>query len=319
MNRLPEDAQKFHILINAGSGGAMKIGAQKFDALVKNTGLGIESFSLTPSDRFNDRLEELAASPVPVLIGGGDGTIAHAAGVHMKLNKPFGILPMGTMNLLARDLGVPTVLESGNIFDLYQKTRLQAIDAGTVNDRPFLCCAAIGTIPEAAVFRENIRHVPDVLMVPRLTAYIMDRMDVANMRDLQILADGREMNVQTSALVISNNRFAHSRDAAHRLAKNSLQDGTLGIYCASPQTLFERIRLLLNLQQGKLETEPSVQESQAMSVHVKTGNDEELVSVDGEPVKLKTPLSFRILDGALKIITPVMEDAALDQAGTASA
>jgi diacylglycerol kinase family enzyme len=221
---------------------------------------------------------------------------------------------MGTMNLLARDLGVPTVLEHENILDLYKCTGIRAIDVGMANDRPFLCCAAIGTIPEASVFREAIRNLPDVLMVPRLTAYVMDRMDVANMRALQIQADGREMAVQTAALVISNNRFAHSRDAAHRLAKNSLQDGMLGIYSAAPQTLFERLRLLLNLQQGKLETEPSLQEAQATTVYVRTENDEELVSIDGEPVTMKMPISFRILSGALKLITPAMEAASIDPA-----
>jgi diacylglycerol kinase family enzyme len=258
-------------------------------------------------------------SHAPPLVGGGDVTIAAAASLHMELDKPFGILPMGTMNLLARDLGVPSVLEHENIFDLYKYSCIRAIDVGMANDRPFLCCAAIGTIPEASLFREKIRHVPDVLMVPRLTAYVMERMDVAHMRSLQIQAGGKEMSVQTSALVISNNRFAHSADAAHRLAKNSLQDGTLGIYCASPQSLFERIRLLLNLQQGKLETEPSVQETQATSVYVQTENEEELVSIDGEPVTLKTPLSFRILSGALKIITPATEVPSIETADPAIA
>jgi diacylglycerol kinase family enzyme len=299
--------QPHNVIINAGSGGALKLGRARLDALAAQTGLAIDQFDIVPSEDFTARLQVLAKADKPLLVGGGDGTFAHAAAVHMKLDKPFGILPMGTMNLLGKDLGVPSILEEPNLFDLYCRTRIQLIDVGMANDHQFLCCAAIGTIPEASVFRENFRHVPNVIMVPRLTAFVMNQMDIEHIRSLQILADDREMSLQTAALVVSNNCFAPSAEASHPLAKNSLQEGMLGLYSASPQSFFERIRLLLNLQQGKLEIEPSVQEMQATNIHVKTGNEKELVSVDGEPILMDTPINFRILNGALKMIVPVRE------------
>ncbi len=297
----------FHILINAGSGSAARLGAQAFQDMADKTVLKVESFSLLPHDMFAEKLEKLARSDVPVLVGGGDGSIAQAAALHLKLEKPFGIIPMGTMNLLAKDLGIPLVTQEANIFDLYRQTRIQPIDVGMANDQPFLCAAAVGTIPKAALYRENLRQLPDLVMMPRLTAFLLDQLHTARMRRLQLVADGKEMSIETSALVISNNSFALSGDAPHKLARTSLQDGALGIYSAAPQTLAERIRLLLRLHQGKLEVEPSVQSFQATSVFVKTGKSRELVSIDGEPMLMETPLSFRVLNGALKIIVPASD------------
>lgn len=310
MEKVPSQNNGYHIVINAGSGTAMKRGEQSFRTLVDTTGLEVKGYDFVPSDQISDKLKALIETDTPLLVGGGDGTIAHAAALHMERDKPFGIIPMGTMNLLAKDLGIPLIKDEENIFNLYNKTTIMPIDVATANDKPFLCCAAIGTIPQAALYRENIRDLPDILMMPRLTAYVLNQMDRSKMRSLRVLADDKEMGLETAALVISNNRFAHSREAEFTLAKQSLQDGMLGIYSAAPQTFFERIRLLFKTQQGKLETEPSIIESQARTVMVMTDKGMELVSIDGEPIMMKTPISFKILPGALKVIIPFQEAAA---------
>ncbi len=309
MEKVPLKSRGYHIVINAGSGTAMKRGEQSFRTLVDNTGLDVKGYDFVPSDQISDKLKALIETDTPLLVGGGDGTIAHAAALHMERDKPFGIIPMGTMNLLAKDLGIPLIKDEENIFNLYNKTTIMPIDVATANDKPFLCCAAIGTIPQAALYRENIRDLPDVLMMPRLTAYVLNQMDRSKMRSLRVLADDKEMGLETAALVISNNRFAHFKEAEFTLAKQSLQDGMLGIYSAAPQTFFERIRLLLKTGQGKMETEPSISESQARTVMVMTDKGMELVSIDGEPVMMKTPISFKILPGALKVIIPLQEAA----------
>jgi diacylglycerol kinase family enzyme len=310
LEKVPSKDSNFHVLINAGSGTAMKRGEQFFQTLIEGTDLNVKEYDFIPSDKIADRMKALIKSDTPILVGGGDGTIAHTAALHMEHDKPFGIIPMGTMNLLARDLGIPLIKDEENIFNLYNRTTVMPIDVATANDKPFLCCAAIGTIPQAALFRENIRDLPDVLMMPRLTAYVLNQMDRSKMRSLRVLADNKEMGLETAILAISNNRFAHSREADFTLAKKSLQDGMLGIYSAAPQTFFERIRLLLKMQQGKMETEPTIQESQAHNVLVRTDKSSELVSIDGEPVMMKTPISFKILPGALKVIIPMQQEAA---------
>lgn len=266
--------------------------------------IDIVDYDFHEGDGFGDKMEAAFRGDIPVLIGGGDGTIAHAAGIALRENKPFGILPMGTMNMLAQDLGIPSVLEAENIFDLYADTHVEAIDVGMVNGKPFLCCAALGTIPEASQYREQFRHLPDILMIPRLTAFIMDQMSVAHMRDLRVATDGHETIMRTASLVVSNNRFASSSDADHKLAKQSLHGGTLGLYSAAPKTMFERIRLLMHLQQGALEADAALTEHDADRIVVTTDKAKELVSIDGEPVEMNSPLTFEMKHDALQIIVP---------------
>src|SRR5690606_39913243 len=46
-----------------------------------------------------------------ILAGGGDGTISTAAGIAYETGMPLAVLPAGTMNLFARALKVPLVLD----------------------------------------------------------------------------------------------------------------------------------------------------------------------------------------------------------------
>lgn len=306
-------SQPYHILINSHSGGASKLGRAKLEAWLKQTNLLISGYDLVPGKRLVKKLPFLIERDTPLLIGGGDGTIAYAAHLHLQADKPFGILPMGTMNLLGHDLKIPIPLEhpNDNIFDLYRNTEIRSIDVVLVNDIPFLCAAAIGVIPKAALVRERLRSVPDAFMIPRLATYLVSQLHHTHMRHMQILADGKEFSFRTSSFVVTNNRFAHAKEAAHKLAKSSLQDGMMGVYYATPQTLFERLRLLLHLHRGDIEKEQSLHELQTRILSVQTRRRHELVSIDGEPRRLQTPLNFRVLPGALKIIAPVRERSGL--------
>ena len=49
----------------------------------------------------------VGAMPDAVIVGGGDGTVAAAATIFAGQDKPLGILPLGTFNLAARDVGMP--------------------------------------------------------------------------------------------------------------------------------------------------------------------------------------------------------------------
>ncbi len=46
-----------------------------------------------------------------IIVGGGDGSVGHAANRLAGAEKALGVLPLGTVNLLARDIGVPANLD----------------------------------------------------------------------------------------------------------------------------------------------------------------------------------------------------------------
>ena len=299
----------YRVLINAHSGGALKKGEAGFDAMRQATALNIVSYDFHHGAGFMDRLRILMRGAGAVLVGGGDGTIAQAAAIALQENKPFGILPMGTMNMLARDLGIPSVLETANIFDLYANSRVETIDVGFANDRAFLCCAALGAIPDASRYREKLRYLPDMLMIPRMAVFVMQRLHAVHRRHLRVTIDGATTRLRTSSLVVSNNLYAASAQASHKLAKETLHGNTLGVYSAAPQSWLDRLRLLIHVQQGALEADQALTQAQAGEVTVTTRRRREWISLDGEAIKLPTPLRFTIRHDALKLIMPGRADA----------
>lgn len=295
------NSPNYHILINASSGTARKLGFDKIQSSLQDHLFRVKSLDFLESDALDKRMKELLESENPILIGGGDGTIARAAALHLHKDKPFGVLPFGTMNLLAKDLNIP--LELSESLKSHQNTRILSVDVGVVNDHSFLCCAALGTMPEAAVMREELRDGSQILMLPRLTNYILEQMERTQKRTIEIAIDGRAKKVHTSMIVVSNNLF-DTEEPSQPFKKETLQEGILAVYMVSPKTFGDKLRLLFRLRKSGWQSDPSISQYKAQQVILNTKRSEELISLDGEPITLKTPLKFGILKRALKIIVP---------------
>jgi diacylglycerol kinase family enzyme len=75
-------------------------------------------------------------------IGGGDGTINQLVGHTLGRGLNYGVVPLGTVNALARSVGIP--LDPLSAVRFLLRARPVAVDAGTMNDRLFLCFASVG-------------------------------------------------------------------------------------------------------------------------------------------------------------------------------
>lgn len=301
---MPHD--RFHVVINARSGTALAMGEDSIRKMIDESGLGLESVHILSPDELHERTEELLETPYPVLIGGGDGTIARSAALHLAKGKPFGILPFGTMNMLAQDLGIP--VDFAQSLKAHVKTKVISIDIGMVNNQSFLCCAALGTMPEAAEFREANRGIPNIVLLPRLTAFVFNQLDQRRERPMTIELDGRLMKTRTSMLVISNNRYDPSTPE-EPFKKETLDEGILGVYTVTPNTFWDKVRLGFVMTKGGWKSDPAISEYRARRVTVKkTGRRKELVSLDGEPMEMTVPLEFKVVHKGLKIIVPVPEN-----------
>src|SRR5271166_1000269 len=92
------------------------------------------------------------ANSQAVVAGGGDGTVNAVAGALVATDTALGVLPMGTLNHFAKDLGIPLDLEAAarNVFI----GDIAKVDVGEVNGRVFVNNSGIGLYPRIVRERE---------------------------------------------------------------------------------------------------------------------------------------------------------------------
>jgi diacylglycerol kinase family enzyme len=298
------DKAPYRVLINQSAGTAQQLGEERIKNIFNDNQLPTERIVFSSSNGFKDRIKEAIQDDVTVLVGGGDGTINTAARLFLNSSKGFGILPMGTMNLMALDLGLPTDL--GEAAKAYKGEVLQTeIDAGFVNDTLFLCNAAVGTIPQASIFREEHRNEADIILMPRLTAFILDQLDLKNQKEFTLAFNQKQREKNLSSVVVSNNTFSNQDNIINNgFARKGLQEAELGIYTISPKNFWDRIRLLFLYQTGFWKKDSVIREYKTRKAVIRTGKKEESVAVDGEPITLETPLEFRIEPQSVPLLIP---------------
>ena len=247
---------------------------------------------------------ELAACAVregcPVVVaGGGDGTVRAVASAVAYTETALGILPLGTLNHLARDLGIPIDLE-GAAKVVVNGTPV-AVDAAQVNGRLFVNNSVIGLYPWYRAIRDReeelgrpkpLAILKGILTVFRANPYLRVR----------LIVKGQQVERKTPYILVANNR--HGMDGYNLGRRQSLREGRIWVYMMKPQTRWGLLRLVLSLLFGQFRGERDFEAVAAEEATVMTRGKTLNVSLDGEIVTLKTPLEFRILAGALKVIVP---------------
>ncbi|MCD8539420.1 MAG: hypothetical protein LRY55_06370 [Leadbetterella sp.] len=84
----------------------------------------------------------LSEGVLDFVVGGGDGTVNEVGSLLVKSGARLGIIPLGSGNGLARDLGLP--MNADKALEVIRKGKVRDIDAGLLNERPFFCTAGIG-------------------------------------------------------------------------------------------------------------------------------------------------------------------------------
>ena len=89
------------------------------------------------------------------MVGGGDGSIRAVAGVLADSDVPLGVVPLGTLNHFAKDLGIPLKVEDAAATIAAGRTRL--VDLAEVNGETFINNSSIGIYPYMVIDRERRR------------------------------------------------------------------------------------------------------------------------------------------------------------------
>jgi YegS/Rv2252/BmrU family lipid kinase len=290
------------VLINRHGGAAsqdLAIG-ETVDKALRDAGLDAEVELIDGGDcsvrcaALAERGDEL------VVVGGGDGTISAAASALVGTDAKLGVLPLGTLNHFAKDLGIPVGL--GEAAKVIAAGKARHVDVAEMSGRIFINNSAIGLYPLMVIDRD--------LQQKRLGRSKKLAMVIASMRTLArfghqrltLTVNDEKERVDTPLLFVGNNDYRIDLGAPGQ--RESLESGELcvmvmrkktrrGLIAASVRALFNRTR------DDDMEKIEGVE-------RLRVGSDRSVipVSLDGEVVGAAPPLDYRIRKGALRVIAP---------------
>lgn len=239
------DGAGIALVVNVGAGPDRGGSGSPADQL--RAGLpGADVVVLEDPARLPDELERVAGSGVRALgIAGGDGSINTAAGVALQHHLPLVVVPAGTLNHLARDLGVETIDDA---VEAVRAGTAVEIDVARIAGRPFLNTASLGSYVEIVDAREALEG--------RIGKWPALAVAVARVlrhgRPVEIEIDGERNRLWTA--FIGNCRYLPPGMAP--TWRDRLDDGQLDVRVADASRPFSRTRLVVAAVTGRMHRSP---------------------------------------------------------------
>jgi diacylglycerol kinase family enzyme len=286
------------------AGGTLKGIAEEEERIVEAfRAAGVDAdVRMTESADIYDALAEAAAAPGldAVVAGGGDGTLSCAAGHLAGTGRPLGVLPLGTLNHLARDAGIPTGVEEAA--KVVAAGHVQEMDVAEVNGRVFVNNSAVGLYPDMVLLRELEQEKRG-----RSKRMAMLRASITSLRHfrrhrLWISAPGLEAPIRTPLLFVGNNRYQVNLFGLGR--RERLDEGELCLYAIRAKSRLHLFWAGIRGIFGKLDQQRDFITAYVTEAEISTDRPTLALSVDGETERMETPLRYRIRPKALRLIVP---------------
>lgn len=239
-----------------------------------------------------------------VVVGGGDGTVGAAAAQLAGTDVPLGILPLGTLNHFARDLGLPGNLEDA--VKIIAARQCRRIDLGEVNGKVFVNNSSVGLYPVLVSYRNAYQRRFGLGKLAATAPALFKTLLSSPWRSLRIAADGKVEARRTPLLFIGNNLY--STEAFSFGARKALDGAELCVYVIKNQNRFGLISLPLQAALGRLDHANAFELLRVASIEIASRAKVLRVAVDGEVVKMRTPLRYRTRPGALKVFGPLLAE-----------
>lgn len=294
------------VLINEQAGSVVERGPATLAAEIRQAfeaaGHAVEVDCCAPK-RMTAAIEKAAARPdVDVVVaGGGDGTLSAAAATLAGGRVALGCLPLGTMNLYCRALGMPTDVDAA--VQSLADGRVGNADLGEVNGRLFLHHVSIGLQPSVVESR-NKEQYSGKLSKMWATAKTMLR-TLRNPSSLDVFLDLREgaRRVRVPAIFVTSNPIITDRpgirqtQSAHRL----------GVYVCTSVRWDDLVQLGTTLMLSDLVEAHSLDLYELPETTIRRARHAGRgfrASVDGELVRFESPLRIVCRKDALRLLLP---------------
>jgi diacylglycerol kinase family enzyme len=297
------------VILNHAAGGPAA-NAEESDAKLRGlfAERGIAARIVHPDEQrdLSTLVREAAEGPDAVVVaGGGDGTISAVAGALAGTGKTLGVLPLGTLNHFAKDLGIP--LDEAAAVETIANGYTEDVDAAEVNGRVFINNSSLGVYPRIVANREAQQ---EQLSRGKWSAALWATLRALRrfpFLHLRITLEAKQLVRDTAFLFVGNNEYQMS--GFNLGSRRCLNAGKLGLYLTHRTGRFGLFRLGFRALFGRLEQAEDFDAFCVSEATIETRHARLLVATDGEVNWIETPLRYRVRPAALRVLVPRPKDA----------
>jgi len=287
-------------LINQGGGGATDGIAERIGEALATAGVNSKVLLVDGKHCAARAAEQVKKGTELIIAAGGDGTMGAVAGELAGSKSVMAIMPLGTLNHFARDLGIP--------FDLNDAAKVIAaghcrhIDIAEVNGRAFVNNAAIGLYPLMVIDRDAQRRRLGRSKRLAMLVASLRTMTRFHSRRLRLRVDGGEAMVDTPLLFVGNNDYRLAMPSAGQ--RESLDRGELSVMVMHSKSLPGFLAATGRALLGRSRENDMDRLDGVRELEVDSARSHVSLAMDGETLALSPPLTFRIRPKALRVIAP---------------
>lgn len=234
-------------------------------------------------------------APDTVAVAGGDGTLVLVAELVMKRSIKLAIIPMGSANGMAKELGISTDINTA--FDLITTGRELVIDLLSINDRICLHLADVGL--NARVVRRFERDPNRGLLT--YGKYVLRELSLLRRNRFYIDADGVKLR-RTAVSMIFANASRYGTGAVINPV-GSLTDGKFELCIIKQLSFLHFLNLVWKSFFGKINESEQVEIISASKASLKA-RKKILLQADGETMGKVKNINIEVIPSALSVLVP---------------
>ena len=245
--------------------------------------------------------EAVREHPRMLIVAGGDGSVSTVASILSGTQIPLGIIPLGSRNSFARDLGIPVdralaakVIAAGNTRD---------VDVAEVNGRIFVNHSSIGIYPAPVRRGEWQARLGKgrLLSIFQAIIHALRRSPVLHVQFRT--SGGHAIERRTPFVFVGNGNYELDLLAIGR--RTAIDNGRLGLYVANRPGRLGLLLLAARSLMRRLDQTEDFYMTQLAQLRVESRSRRLTVALDGEIIRLVPPLNYRVHPRALRVIVPV--------------
>ena len=233
-----------------------------------------------------------------IIVGGGDGSVRTIASVLAGTGVPLGVIPLGTLNHFAKDLGIPLAVEDAAATIAAGRTRI--VDLAEVNGETFINNSSIGIYPYMVIDRERrMAHHKLAKWMAMVPAFFRMFRHFPRRR-LRISAEDFARPYRTPCLFVGNNEYGIELFTFGR--RQRLDTGKLWFYVVKPRNPAEFFAMVWRLCFGHMDQARDLDTFELAEAEIGAKTSRLPVALDGEVKIMHTPLRYRSRPAALRVI-----------------